>query len=102
MADRNANPLLSTEDLVVAVKAFASAHGGARAAVEYLGKRGALVIVTGADGEATHLPTTSIEVARDACDQAGVAVDNGWDNELTDLIRPSNDLWRSRGRSMSR
>jgi len=103
MADRNVNAMLSTVDLVAAVKAFATAHGGAKAAVEYLGKRGALVIVTGADGEEVQLPTASIEVARDACGEAGVAVDNGWDNELTDLTRPSNDLWRTRGRrSMSR
>jgi hypothetical protein len=103
MADRNANPLLSTVELVAAVKAFASDHGGTRAAVEYLGKRGALVIVTGGDGEEAQFPTTSVEVARAACEQAGVAIDNGWDRELTELTRPSNDLWRTRGRrSMSR
>jgi hypothetical protein len=102
-ADRTPDPASSTVDLVAAAKAFAVAHGGAKAAVEYLGKRGALVVLTGADGEGAELPAASIEAARAACEQAGVAVDNGWERELTELTRPTNDLWRSRSRrSMSR
>ena len=102
-ADRNPEPTSSTVDLAAALKAFAAEHSGAKAAVEYLGKRGALVVVTGADGESTQLAAASIELARDACEQAGVAVDNGWERELTELTRPTNDLWRSRSRrSMSR
>jgi len=102
-ADRNPETFSSTVDLAAALKAFAAEHGGTKAVVEYLGKRGALVVLTGTDGQSTQLATVSMETAREACEQAGVAVDNGWERELTELTRPTNDLWRSRSRrSMSR
>ncbi|BCJ63210.1 hypothetical protein Prubr_02310 [Polymorphospora rubra] len=42
-------------------------------------------------------------VAREACATAGVEVENEWERELMDQMRPSNDLWRSMGRrAMSR
>ena len=36
--------------------------------------------------------------ARSACTEAGVVVEKPWERELIEQMRPSNDLWRSRGR----
>lgn len=85
-------------DVPAAVKEFVQAHSGASAAVEYLGRKGAMIVLTGGDGATAELPVASLDAARAACEQAGVAVDNGWERELTELARPSNDLWRSRSR----
>jgi hypothetical protein len=38
------------------------------------------------------------EIARRACAEAGVGLENAWERELTEQMRPSNDLWRSMGR----
>lgn len=38
------------------------------------------------------------DVARMACLKAGVEVENKWERELMDLMRPSSDLWRSMSR----
>jgi hypothetical protein len=90
--------LASAGDLVAAIKSFAGEHGGANASIEYLGKRGARVVLAGADGDVGDLAASGIEAARTACEQAGVSVDNGWERELNELTRPSHDLWRSRAR----
>ena len=37
-------------------------------------------------------------MARAACARAGVVVENEWERELIEQMRPSNDLWRSMGR----
>ena len=35
------------------------------------------------------------DIAREACSTAGVTVENEWERELIEQMRPSNDLWRS-------
>ena len=40
----------------------------------------------------------STAAARAACEKAGVSVENEWERELVEQMRPSNDLWRSMGR----
>ncbi len=90
-------------DLVAGLRSFASGHGGATAVVEYVGRRGARIVLVGEDGEWADLFAQSTAIARQACETAGVAMQNEWERELIELMRPSNDLWRSMGkRSLTR
>ncbi|MFC4106180.1 hypothetical protein ACFOX0_09550 [Micromonospora zhanjiangensis] len=84
--------------LVTGLRSFAAGHGGAKAVIEYVGKRGARIVLVGADGVWADQFAAGTDVARHACDEAGVAVENEWERELMDQMRPSNDLWRSMSR----
>ncbi|MEV4725541.1 MULTISPECIES: hypothetical protein [Micromonospora] len=89
--------------LVTGIRSFAAAHGGAKAVIEYVGKRGARIVLVGTDGAWGDQFAEDTVTAREACSQAGVAVENAWERELMDQMRPSNDLWRSMARrTMSR
>jgi hypothetical protein len=85
-------------NLVEAMKMFASVHGGARAVVEYVGRRGARIVLVGEDGEWADHFTAGTDIAREACSSAGVPVETEWERELIEQMRPSNDLWRSMSR----
>jgi hypothetical protein len=84
--------------LVAGIKSFASHHGGATAAIEYHGRRGARIVLSGQDGALLDHYADSTDQARQACERAGVALQNEWERELVEQMRPSNDLWRSMGR----
>jgi hypothetical protein len=84
--------------LVSGLKTFAAGHGGATAVIEYAGRRGARIVLMGEDGTGVDHFVESTTIARAACERAGVSVDNEWERELTESMRPSNDLWRSMGR----
>jgi hypothetical protein len=84
--------------LVAGIKSFAAGHGGAKAVIEYVGKRGARIVLVGADGAWADQFADDTVVARQACTEAGVTVENAWERELMDQMRPSNDLWRSMAR----
>ncbi len=84
--------------LVAGIKSFAAGHGGAKAVIEYVGKRGARIVLVGSDGAWGDQFADDTVVARQACAKAGVAVENAWERELMDQMRPSNDLWRSMAR----
>lgn len=84
--------------LVAGIKSFAAGHGGAKAVIEYVGKRGARIVLVGSDGAWGDQFADDTVVAREACAQAGVTVENAWERELMDQMRPSNDLWRSMAR----
>lgn len=90
-------------DLVAGIKSFAAGHGGAKAVIEYVGKRGARIVLVGADGAWADQFAEGTDIARQACATAGVAVENEWERELMDQMRPAQDLWRSMSRrSMAR
>ncbi|WP_027347018.1 hypothetical protein [Hamadaea tsunoensis] len=97
MADGSDTTLIETPEatLISGIKEFAAAHGGATAVIEYVGRRGARIVLVGTDGGWGDLVAPTTQVARAACEQAGVEVENGWERELVELMRPSNDLWRS-------
>jgi len=98
-----AQPAAGKNSLVAGIRSFAAGHGGARAVIEYVGKRGARIVLVGEDGAWTDQFAEGTDVARQACATAGVEVDNEWERELMDQMRPSNDLWRSMARrSMAR
>ncbi|GAB7037372.1 MULTISPECIES: hypothetical protein [Catenuloplanes] len=84
--------------LVGSIRSFAAGHGGAKAVVEYVGKRGARIVLVGEDGEWADQFASDTKTARQACEKAGVTVENEWERELMEQMRPSNDLWRSMGR----
>ncbi|MFB9239058.1 hypothetical protein ACFFWC_26610 [Plantactinospora siamensis] len=84
--------------LVAGLKSFAAEHGGARAVIEYVGKRGARIVLVGSDGVWADQFAEGTDVAREACVTAGITVENEWERELMDQMRPSNDLWRSMAR----
>jgi len=85
-------------NLVAGIKSFAAGHGGAKAVIEYVGRRGARIVLLGEDGTWDDQFAESTDLARSACEQAGVEVQNEWERELIELMRPSNDLWRSMSR----
>jgi hypothetical protein len=89
---------LSSEGLVSGIKSFAAGHGGAKAVIEYAGRRGARIVLVGEDGTWEEQFVTGTDVARRACESAGVELENEWERELIDQMRPSNDLWRSMSR----
>jgi len=93
----------SESALTAGIKSFAGEHGGAKAVIEYVGKRGARIVLVGEDGEWSDQFAVGTDVARQACDAAGVKVENAWERELIEQMRPSHDLWRSMARrSMAR
>src|SRR5690242_17614759 len=86
-------------NLVAGIKSFAAGHGGAKAVIEYVGRRGARIVLVGEDGTwDDQFTAASTDIARSACETAGVEVENEWERELMELMRPNNDLWRSMGR----
>ena len=54
------------------IKSFAAGHGGAKAVIEYVGKRGARIVLVGEDGEWGDQFADGTDVAREACEKAGV------------------------------
>jgi hypothetical protein len=86
---------------VRALRRFAAAHGGsAGAVVEHLGERGARVVVVGVDGAWGDQVVPSVEEGRLACEAAGLAVQDGWDRELSGAVRTGGYEWgrMARGR----
>jgi hypothetical protein len=100
MADGSDTDVLTAAPpgLVAGLKSFAAGHGGATAVIEYVGRRGARIVLVGGDGVWGDQFADSTDLARAACEKAGVALDNEWERELTEQMRPSNDLWRNMGR----
>lgn len=85
-------------DLVAGLRTFAGDHGGAKAVIEYVGRRGARIVLVGHDGEWGDSFASGTDVARQACVEAGVGVENSWERDLIDQMQPSTDLLRSMGR----
>ena len=94
----------SDTTLTADIKSFAAGHGGAKAVIEYVGKRGARIVLVGEDGEWTDQFAAAPARRRpQGVRRAGVEVENEWERELMEQMRPSNDLWRSMSRrSMAR
>ena len=97
-SERTAVAAHAPSGLVDGLRSFADGHGGARAVIEYVGRRGARIVLVGGDGAWGDEFAPGTDVARMACAKAGVTVENAWERELIELMRPSNDLWRSMAR----
>jgi hypothetical protein len=83
------------DGLVSGIRSFAAGHGGAKAVIEYVGRRGARIVLVGEDGAWADQFADGTDVARRACESAGVEIENEWERELMEQMRPSSDLWRS-------
>ena len=92
------SPVNAPAGLVSGLRSFVAGHGGATAVIEYAGRRGAKIVLVGQDGTGVDHFAESTAAARAACAKAGVNVENEWERELVEQMRPSNDLWRSMGR----
>ncbi|HLU32771.1 MAG TPA: hypothetical protein VKZ74_01935 [Natronosporangium sp.] len=75
--------------LVASLKSFAAAHTGATAVIEYVGRRGARIVLIGGDGTWGDQFASATDVARRACARAGVRVENSWERELIAQMRPA-------------
>jgi hypothetical protein len=82
-----------TGALADAIKEFASAHDGASAVVEYVGRRGARILLAGSDGVSADAFAPATDVAREACREAGIDVVNTWEQELFEEIRAQASPW---------
>ena len=72
------------------LRSFVSAHGGSgEAVVESIGRVGFRIVVVAADGAYCDAIAPSAEVAAQVCEQAGIAVADGWTRELTATVSPS-------------
>jgi len=72
------------------LRSFAAAHGGAgEAVVESIGRVGFRIVVVAVDGAYCDAMAPSAEVAERVCEQAGIAVADGWTRELTATVSPS-------------
>jgi hypothetical protein len=85
--------------IVAGLKAFISEHDGATAVIEYVGRRGARIVLVGEDGTWGDQLAPATDVARAACREAGVPVENGWERELTENMHGGPSLWHSMGRT---
>jgi hypothetical protein len=82
------------------LKAFARDHGGsATAVVSHLGRRGARIVLVGADGIWGDVVADDVESAKAACEAAGVTVAGKWERELAESVRTTADDRRRMGGS---
>jgi DNA-binding LacI/PurR family transcriptional regulator len=86
-------------DIPATLKAFATDHGGsATAVVSHLGRRGARIVLVGADGTWGDAVAADMEAARSACEAAGVPVAGAWERELAEAVKTSGYEWGLMGR----
>jgi hypothetical protein len=98
LAERSETGAALPSGLAASLKSFADGHGGAKAIIEYVGRRGARIVLVGEDGAWGDQFASATDVARRACEAAGLSVEKEWERELVARMRPNNDLWRSMGR----
>lgn len=70
------------------LRGFAAKHGGASAVVEYLGRRGARIVLVGDDGTwGDQVVPEGVDAAKAAVEAAGVTLVDGWPRELVEKMR---------------
>lgn len=83
-----ARPKAPAEPLAATLWTFAQEHGGATAVVEYLRGQKARIVLVGDDGEWSEVPADGTDVARKACEAAGITVENSWAQALEAALYP--------------
>ncbi|MFI0721261.1 hypothetical protein [Streptomyces sp. NPDC021224] len=73
---------------------FAQEHGGAEATVEYIGARGARIVLVGQDGAWGDLVAPGYDAARDAVTAAGLTLAEDFGGELAGRVRTGPYEWR--------
>ncbi|MEO6714859.1 MAG: cytochrome c oxidase subunit 4 [Mycobacteriales bacterium] len=84
-------------ELAHRIRAFGSAHGGATANVQHLGRGAARVVLVGADGEWGDLVTGDIAAAQQACTLAGAEAPTVWPSGLGLRMRTDRSTWEQMG-----
>jgi hypothetical protein len=75
------------------IGAFAAAHGGAEGQVAHLGRKGARIVLVGADGAWGDLVVPSCEVAASVVARAGIVVHEAFDGEFAAKVRTGPYEW---------
>ncbi|MFF2020289.1 hypothetical protein ACFVW2_00550 [Streptomyces sp. NPDC058171] len=75
------------------IGAFAAAHGGAEGQVAHLGRKGARIVLVGADGAWGDLVVPSCEVAAAVVARAGITVHEAFDGEFAARVRTGPYEW---------
>ncbi|GAA2276402.1 hypothetical protein GCM10010145_56530 [Streptomyces ruber] len=75
------------------ISAFAKAHGGAEGHVEYLGERGARIVLVGGDGEWGDLAAPAHALAEEAVRRAGITVHETFDGDFAARLRTGPYEW---------
>ncbi len=86
--------------LVTDIEEFKQAHDGATAVIEYVGRKGARIVLVGGDGSWGDQFAPATDVARKACTQAGVSIMSSWEREISDRMRGGSKLLRAMRRSV--
>jgi hypothetical protein len=98
-AEEKTTPKPKLGPIVKRLKSFAGAHGGATAVVENLGRKGARIVLIGADGRwGDQVVIAGFEAATAACTEAGVEVKDEWERELVNGIKTNGYEWGLMGR----
>ncbi|GHJ38365.1 hypothetical protein [Streptomyces sp. TS71-3] len=72
---------------------FARAHGGADGHIAYLGRKGARVVLVGADGRWGDLVAPSEVLARQAAEKSDLTVHEAFDGELAARVSTGPYEW---------
>ena len=92
--EENTTPKPKIAPVVKRLKSFAGAHDGATAVVEYLGQKGARIVLIGGDGRwGDQVVAGGVEAALAACAEAEVLVKDEWERELVTGIKTDDYEW---------
>ena len=72
---------------------YAEEHGGAEGHVEYLGERGARIVLVGEDGGWGDLVAPDMEIAAKAVEKSGITVHEDFDGEFAAKVRTGPYEW---------
>lgn len=76
------------------INAFAKEHGGAEGHVEYIGRRGARIVLVGADGGWGDLVAPTYAIAEEAVKKADLTVHETFDGEFAARVRTGPYEWK--------
>ncbi|MFF1682539.1 hypothetical protein [Streptomyces sp. NPDC058256] len=76
------------------IAAFAEKHGGADGHVEYIGQRGARIVLVGADGGWGDLVAPAYAIAEQAVKKAGITVHEEFDGEFAAKVKTGPYEWK--------
>jgi hypothetical protein len=76
------------------ISAFGKEHGGTEGHVEYIGQRGARIVLVGEDGGWGDLVAPTYEIAEQAVKKAGIAVHEAFDGEFAAKVETGPYEWK--------
>ncbi|MEU7055558.1 hypothetical protein [Streptomyces sp. NPDC046197] len=80
--------------LVRQIGAFSKAHGGAEGHVEYIGERGARIVLVGEDGTWGDLVAPAYPIAEQAVHKSGITVHDSFDGEFAAKVNTGPYEWK--------